>query len=88
MRDAGKGDGYELHEFLCLIDEAILNAEERERQHRDEIIQIRRDLHRIPEPAYTESKTGKVAITVFNFVDILVQRQATHWQKIEDVSIA
>jgi HK97 family phage major capsid protein len=37
---------------------------------------------------YTESKTGKVAITVFNFVDILVQRQATHWLKIDDVSVS
>ena len=28
-------------------------------QYRDQIIQIRRDLHQIPEPAYTESKTAR-----------------------------
>ena len=27
-------------------------------KHRDKIVQLRRDLHRIPEPAYTESKTS------------------------------
>ncbi|MBV7393257.1 phage major capsid protein [Mameliella sediminis] len=34
---------------------------------------------------YSESKTGKVALTVFSFTDILVQRQATHFMKITDV---
>lgn len=37
---------------------------------------------------YSESKTGKVALTVFSFTDVLVQRQATHFQKITNVQKA
>ena len=35
---------------------------------------------------YTESKSGKVAITIFSFADVLVQRLATHWLKIDNVA--
>lgn len=34
---------------------------------------------------YSESKTGRVALTMFSFVDILVQRAATHFAKLEAV---
>ncbi|QBF32174.1 phage major capsid protein [Thalassococcus sp. S3] len=34
---------------------------------------------------YSESKTGKVALTMFAFVDVLVQRAATHFAKLENV---
>ncbi|MDW3116688.1 MAG: phage major capsid protein [Roseovarius pacificus] len=37
---------------------------------------------------YSESKTGKIALTVFAFTDILVQRQASHFKRISNVSIA
>ncbi|ASP22056.1 phage capsid family protein [Antarctobacter heliothermus] len=37
---------------------------------------------------YSESKTGKVALTVFSFTDILVQRQATHFKQITNVQKA
>ena len=35
---------------------------------------------------YTESKSGKVAITIFSFADVLVQRITTHWLKIDNVA--
>lgn len=34
---------------------------------------------------YSESKTGKVALTVFSFTDVLAQRLATHWLKIDEI---
>ncbi|MBE1282146.1 MAG: phage major capsid protein [Rhodobacteraceae bacterium] len=34
---------------------------------------------------YSESKTGKVAITAFAFLDLLFQRTATHFLKLENV---
>lgn len=40
MRNAGKGDAYELLQFLALIDQAIQNAEERERQAREQKEQL------------------------------------------------
>lgn len=35
---------------------------------------------------YSESKTGKVALTVFAFPDVLVQRQDTHFLKVTNVA--
>lgn len=37
---------------------------------------------------YSESKTGKVALTVFSFQDVLVQRLATRFKRISNVSVA
>ncbi len=37
---------------------------------------------------YSESKTGKVALTVFSFQDVLVQRLATRFKRITNVSVA
>lgn len=37
---------------------------------------------------YSESKTGKIAMTIFSFMDILAQRQNTHWLKITNVAEA
>ena len=37
---------------------------------------------------YSESKTGKVALTVFSFQDVLVQRLATRFKRIANVSVA
>lgn len=34
---------------------------------------------------YSESKTGKVALTMFAFLDVLIQRQATHYFKLTGV---
>ncbi|WP_415920585.1 phage major capsid protein [Tateyamaria sp. SN6-1] len=34
---------------------------------------------------YSESKTGKVALTMFAFLDVLIQRTATHWFKLTGV---
>lgn len=34
---------------------------------------------------YSESKTGKVALTMFAFVDVLIQRTATHYFKLTGV---
>lgn len=34
---------------------------------------------------YSESKTGKVALTMFAFLDVLIQRTATHWFKLTAV---
>ena len=34
---------------------------------------------------YSESKTGKIAITCFSFVDLLFQRLNTHWLKLTNV---
>jgi len=34
---------------------------------------------------YSESKTGKVALTMFAFMDVLIQRTATHFFKLTDV---
>ena len=35
-------------------------------QHKDVIINTRRDLHRIPEPAYTERKTSDYVADFLN----------------------
>ncbi|UWQ52743.1 phage major capsid protein [Leisingera caerulea] len=35
---------------------------------------------------YSESKTGKVALTVFTFPDVLVQRQDTHFLKVTNIA--
>lgn len=35
---------------------------------------------------YSESKTGKLALTVFSFTDVLIQRLSTHFLKIENVA--
>ncbi|WP_157960062.1 phage major capsid protein [Albibacillus kandeliae] len=35
---------------------------------------------------YSESKTGKLALTIFSFTDILVQRLSTHFLKLENVA--
>lgn len=35
---------------------------------------------------YSESKTGKVALTVFSFTDVLIQRLSTHFLKITNVA--
>lgn len=37
---------------------------------------------------YSESKTGKVALTVFTFPDVLVQRQASHFLKVSNIAKA
>jgi HK97 family phage major capsid protein len=37
---------------------------------------------------YSESKTGKVALTVFTFPDVLVQRQASHFLKVSNIGKA
>lgn len=34
---------------------------------------------------YSESKSGKIAITTFAFLDLLFQRLSTHWLKLENV---
>ncbi len=34
---------------------------------------------------YSESKTGKIALTMFAFVDVLIQRTGSHWFKLTDV---
>ncbi|MEO0485148.1 MAG: phage major capsid protein [Pseudomonadota bacterium] len=34
---------------------------------------------------YSESKNGKVALTMFAFLDVLIQRTATHWFKLTGV---
>jgi hypothetical protein len=34
---------------------------------------------------YSESKTGKVALTIFAFQDVLIQRQSTHWLMLSGV---
>lgn len=34
---------------------------------------------------YSESKSGKVALTMFAFLDVLIQRTATHWFKLTGV---
>ncbi len=34
---------------------------------------------------YSESKTGKVALTLFAFMDVLIQRTATHYFKLSNV---
>ncbi len=37
---------------------------------------------------YSESKSGKIAMTIFSFMDILAQRLSTHWIKVENVAEA
>jgi amidohydrolase len=44
---------------LCLLwGSAMIDFKKLVRAHKDSMIRIRRDLHRIPEPAYTEEKTS------------------------------
>lgn len=43
------------------------------RKHRDTIVQFRRDLHQIPEHAYTEAKTSEYVAGVLNGLGLKVQ---------------
>ena len=42
-------------------------------EHKDQIIKIRRDLHRIPETAYTEKKTSAYVANYLNSLELEVQ---------------
>ena len=43
--------------------------------HKDLIINTRRDLHRIPETAYTEKKTSAYVIDYLNTLELDVQTE-------------
>ena len=48
------------------------------KQHKDLIIDTRRELHRIPEPAYTEEKTSAYVADYLKKEDIKVQTGIAH----------